>query len=64
MDPEIKEHKIKIELDDYADKVKKIALTPITVLSDGVLIIAGTALFAGNLILEHPSLICKNCRSR
>lgn len=64
MDPEIKEHKIKIELDDYADKVKKIALTPITVLSDGVLIIAGTALFAGNLILKHPSLICKNCRSR
>ena len=63
-DSENKEHKVKIELDDYVDKVKKIALTPITVLSDGVLIIAGTALFAGNLILQHPSLICKNCKSR
>lgn len=56
-----KEHKIKIEVDSYLNKAKKIALTPVAIVADGVLV---TLYVGGKIILENPSILCSKCRSK
>ena len=54
-----KEFKIKVEVEDnILDKARKIALTPITVVSDGVII---TLYFGSRFLIDNPCLVLKNC---
>ena len=55
-----KEFKFKVEVEDnFVDKARKIALTPITVVSDGVII---TLYFGTRFLIDNPCLAIPNCK--
>ena len=55
-----KEFKIKVDVDDnFVDKARKIAFTPVTVLADGVII---TLYFGARLLIYNPCLVLHNCK--
>ena len=49
-----KDCQVRIEIDDYVDRAKKIAVTPIALLTDGMYFIAGTTLMISLRLIDHP----------
>jgi hypothetical protein len=58
-----KDYSVRIEIDDFADTAKKIAVTPITIVADGIYFVVGATLIVSLILVRHPLATVKSTNS-
>ena len=54
-----KDYVVRIEIDDFVDTAKKIAVTPIAIVADGIYFVVGTTLMVSLFVVRHPLIATK-----